>query len=182
MLVKKAKVVLIRVRRPRILSPAPGGSEYQKTQSVCGIPLLTPGLGQCDKLPQPGIFTPATKGRERPRHQRTVSFDEAARRIGQAIAATLPRSDVILYTQAADYAASHGVIIADTKFEVRNLRRSPDPDRRSPDPRQQPVLAGRSICSPGRRSTQLRQAAFRCRELAGKPAVEQGPASARPSA
>lgn len=112
MLVKKAEVVPIECVARGYLAGS-GWKEYQKTQSVCGIP-LPPGLGQCEKLPA-AIFTPATK--EETGHDINISFDETCRRIGQAAAATLRDRTLALYTQAADYAASRGVIIADTKFE-----------------------------------------------------------------
>jgi phosphoribosylaminoimidazole-succinocarboxamide synthase len=112
MLVKKAQVLPIECVARGYLAGS-GWKEYQKSQSVCGIN-LPPGLRQCDKLPEP-IFTPATK--EESGHDINISFEEAANRIGQATAATLRERTLALYTQAADYAAARGVIIADTKFE-----------------------------------------------------------------
>ena len=112
MVVKKAEVVPIECVARGYLAGS-GWKEYQRSQSVCGIKLPA-GLRQCDKLPEP-IFTPATK--EQSGHDINISFEEAARRIGQATAATLRDRTLALYTQAADYAAARGVIIADTKFE-----------------------------------------------------------------
>jgi phosphoribosylaminoimidazole-succinocarboxamide synthase len=75
-------------------------------------------LTQCYKLPEP-IFTPATK--EESGHDINISFDEAASRVGQSLAAELRARTLSLYTLAADYAASRGIIIADTKFEFGRL-------------------------------------------------------------
>ncbi|MDB5329866.1 MAG: phosphoribosylaminoimidazole-succinocarboxamide synthase [Phycisphaerales bacterium] len=112
MLVKKAAVVPIECVARGYLAGS-GWKEYQTSQTVCGIK-LPPGLRQCDKLPQP-IFTPATK--EERGHDINVSFEEAASRVGNDVAATLRDRTLSLYTQAAEYAATRGVIIADTKFE-----------------------------------------------------------------
>src|SRR3954466_3877813 len=116
MLVKKAQVVPIECVARGYLAGS-GGKEYQQTQSVCGV-RLPPGLRQCDKLPQP-IFTPATK--EESGHDINISFEEAARRVGAESAAVLRDRTLSLYSQAADYAAQRGVIIADTKFEFGRL-------------------------------------------------------------
>jgi phosphoribosylaminoimidazole-succinocarboxamide synthase len=112
MLVKKAAVVPIECVARGYLAGS-GWKEYQTSQTVCGIK-LPPGLRQCDKLPQP-IFTPATK--EESGHDINISFDEAAERVGKEVASTLRDRTLSLYSQAAAYAATHGVIIADTKFE-----------------------------------------------------------------
>jgi phosphoribosylaminoimidazole-succinocarboxamide synthase len=116
MLVKKARVVPIECVARGYLAGS-GWKEYQKTQTVCGIK-LPGGLRQCDKLPA-AIFTPATK--EETGHDINVDFAETARRVGDATAATLRDKTLSLYTQAADYARSRGVIIADTKFEFGTL-------------------------------------------------------------
>ncbi len=112
MLCRKAKVIPIECVARGYLAGS-GWKEYQKTQSVCGIKLPA-GLRQCDKLPAP-IFTPATK--EESGHDINISFEEAAERIGRETATTLRDRTLKLYTLAADYAASRGVLIADTKFE-----------------------------------------------------------------
>ena len=112
MLVKKAQVIPIECVARGYLAGS-GWKEYQKSQTVCGIK-LPPGLRQCDKLPVP-IFTPATK--EESGHDINISFEEAVRRVGAGVADTLRERTLRLYSLAADYAASHGVIIADTKFE-----------------------------------------------------------------
>lgn len=112
MLVKRAKVVPIECVARGYLAGS-GWKEYQSTQRVCGIS-LPPGLRQCDKLPEP-IFTPATK--EESGHDINISFEESAGRIGQAVAAELRERTLQIYTAAADYARTRGVVIADTKFE-----------------------------------------------------------------
>jgi phosphoribosylaminoimidazole-succinocarboxamide synthase len=116
MLVKKAQVVPIECVARGYLAGS-GWKEYQQTQSVCGV-RLPPGLRQCDNLPQP-IFTPATK--EESGHDINISFEEAARRVGAETAGVLRDRTLSLYSQAADYAAQRGVIIADTKFEFGRL-------------------------------------------------------------
>jgi phosphoribosylaminoimidazole-succinocarboxamide synthase len=116
MLVKKAAVVPIECVARGYLAGS-GWKEYQQTQSVCGV-RLPPGLRQCDKLPQP-IFTPATK--EDSGHDINISYEEAAARVGEETASVLRDRTLSLYSQAADYAADRGVIIADTKFEFGRL-------------------------------------------------------------
>jgi len=116
MLVRKASVVPIECVARGYLAGS-GWKEYQNNQTVCGIQ-LPPGLRQCDKLPTP-LVTPATK--EPSGHDINVSFDEAAKRVGNTIATTLRDRTLLLYTLAADYARSRGVLIADTKFEFGQL-------------------------------------------------------------
>jgi phosphoribosylaminoimidazole-succinocarboxamide synthase len=112
MLVKKASVVPIECVVRGYLAGS-GWVEYQQSQTVCGIRLAA-GLKQCQKLPEP-IFTPATK--EESGHDINISFEETQQRIGQEMAEDLRRRSVALYSAAAEYAASRGIIIADTKFE-----------------------------------------------------------------
>jgi phosphoribosylaminoimidazole-succinocarboxamide synthase len=116
MLVQKASVIPIECVARGYLAGS-GWKEYQKTQTVCGIPLPT-GLRQCDKLPVP-IFTPATK--EESGHDINISFEEAAERIGVPLATKLRDLTLRIYSWAAKYAAERGVIIADTKFEFGTL-------------------------------------------------------------
>ena len=91
-----------------------GWKEYSGSGTVCGIP-LPPGLQRASKLPQP-IFTPATKA-EAGHHDENISFEEAAKLIGEARAKEVRDVALRLYTEAATYALSKGIIIADTKFE-----------------------------------------------------------------
>jgi phosphoribosylaminoimidazole-succinocarboxamide synthase len=90
-----------------------GWKDYQKTGKICGIE-LPKGLRQAEKLPQP-IFTPATKAAEG--HDENVTFSQAETLIGPELAAKVRDVSIRLYKEAADYAATKGIIIADTKFE-----------------------------------------------------------------
>ena len=91
-----------------------GWSEYQESQSVCGIPLPA-GLKDGSKLPEP-IFTPATKAPDG-EHDMNISFEQAVEIIGIADATALRDLTLKLYSLAHDYAATRGIILADTKFE-----------------------------------------------------------------
>ena len=91
-----------------------GWKDYQATGSICGI-TLPEGLQQADKLPQP-IFTPAAKA-DLGEHDENISFEEMEKKIGAELAAKIRDVAIKLYTTAADYAATKGIIIADTKFE-----------------------------------------------------------------
>jgi len=90
-----------------------GWKDYQKSGKVCGIE-LPKGLQQAQKLPEP-IFTPATKAAEG--HDENISFEETVKLIGRPLADKVREVAIRLYTEAADYAAGKGIIIADTKFE-----------------------------------------------------------------
>lgn len=91
-----------------------GWSEYRKQGSICGIP-LPPGLVESQKLPQP-IFTPTTKA-EQGVHDENISFDDVIALVGRETAVRLRDLSIELYTVGAEYAATRGIIIADTKFE-----------------------------------------------------------------
>jgi phosphoribosylaminoimidazole-succinocarboxamide synthase len=91
-----------------------GWKEYQASQTVCGIKLPA-GLKNASKLPQP-IFTPATKAAVGD-HDENISFEHAAALIGEPLAQQVREVSIRLYTTAAAYALSKGIIIADTKFE-----------------------------------------------------------------
>jgi len=91
-----------------------GWKDYKKTGAVCGI-ALPAGLQEAQKLPQP-LFTPSTKAAVGD-HDENISFDEAKRLLGEARADEVRNATLALYTQAAEYAATRGIIIADTKFE-----------------------------------------------------------------
>jgi phosphoribosylaminoimidazole-succinocarboxamide synthase len=90
-----------------------GWKDYQSTGKVCGIELPA-GLKQAQKLPEP-IFTPATKAEEG--HDENISFAEVEKLIGKALAAKVREVSIRLYREASEYAATKGIIIADTKFE-----------------------------------------------------------------
>ncbi len=91
-----------------------GWKEYQKKQSVCGIALPT-GLREADRLPQP-LFTPSTKA-EMGAHDENISFAEVEALLGKDLAAQVSAMSIALYQEAAQYAQTRGIIIADTKFE-----------------------------------------------------------------
>jgi phosphoribosylaminoimidazole-succinocarboxamide synthase len=91
-----------------------GWKDYQATGAVCGIPLPA-GLKLASRLPQP-IFTPAAKA-DLGEHDENISFDEVVGRIGKSLAERIRDVSIRLYQTAADYAATRGIIIADTKFE-----------------------------------------------------------------
>ena len=91
-----------------------GWKDYQQTGAVCGIQ-LPKGLQQAAKLAEP-IFTPATKA-EMGEHDENISFEQMAKTIGAELAAKVRDVSLRLYKEAADFAATKGIIIADTKFE-----------------------------------------------------------------
>lgn len=91
-----------------------GWKEYQKTASVCGIPLPA-GLREADQLPEP-LFTPSTKA-EMGAHDENISFAQAEELLGKTLAAQVRDAAIALYKEAAAYALTRGIIIADTKFE-----------------------------------------------------------------
>ena len=91
-----------------------GWAEYQKTQSVCGIKLPA-GLVDGSKLPTP-IFTPATKA-EDGEHDENITFEQCVEILGEQASEILRKLTLALYEKAHDYAATRGIILADTKFE-----------------------------------------------------------------
>jgi phosphoribosylaminoimidazole-succinocarboxamide synthase len=91
-----------------------GWKDYQSTGAICGIALPS-GLRQADKLATP-IFTPAAKA-DLGEHDENISFADMENRIGRELAAKMRDISITLYQTAADYAATRGIIIADTKFE-----------------------------------------------------------------
>jgi phosphoribosylaminoimidazole-succinocarboxamide synthase len=90
-----------------------GWKDYQKTGAVCGIALPS-GLRESDALPDP-IFTPATKAVTG--HDENISFAEMAEIVGEDAAGTLRDLTLGIYKNAAGYARTRGIIIADTKLE-----------------------------------------------------------------
>ena len=90
-----------------------GWKDYQKTGAVCGI-VLPKGLQQAQKLPEP-IFTPATKAESG--HDENISFERMCEIVGQPLAEKIRETSIRLYREAADFAATRGILIADTKFE-----------------------------------------------------------------
>ena len=88
--------------------------DYQKTQSVCGIK-LPQGLKESAKLSEP-IFTPSSKEAVG-RHDENISYEECEARIGKDITSRIKKISIQLYQEAASFALTKGIIIADTKFE-----------------------------------------------------------------
>ena len=91
-----------------------GWKDYRKTGAVCGIQLPA-GLQEAQKLPQP-LFTPSTKAAVG-EHDENISYEEAKKLLGAEMAEQVKNATLALYTRAADYALTRGIIIADTKFE-----------------------------------------------------------------
>ncbi len=91
-----------------------GYKEYQERGSVSGI-VLPEGLRQAEKLAEP-IFTPAAKA-AMGEHDENISFAQMVDMTGATIAARIRDISLALYRRASDYAATRGIIIADTKFE-----------------------------------------------------------------
>ena len=91
-----------------------GWKEYKAGGTVCGI-ALPAGLQEASKLPEP-IFTPSSKA-EVGDHDINISLDQAAKLLGKELAEKVSRVSIQLYKEAAEYALTRGIIIADTKFE-----------------------------------------------------------------
>lgn len=113
MVVKKLKPLPIEaVVRGYIIGS--GWKDYQATGQVCGI-TLPAGLKLAEKLPEP-IFTPATKAAVG-EHDENIPFSEMEKLLGTELANKVREVSIRLYTEASQYAATRGIIIADTKFE-----------------------------------------------------------------
>ncbi|MFA6922170.1 MAG: phosphoribosylaminoimidazolesuccinocarboxamide synthase [Gallionella sp.] len=91
-----------------------GWKDYQKTGTICGL-ALPAGLREAEKLPEP-LFTPSTKAAVGD-HDENISFAQAIELLGEARACEVRDATIALYVEAANYAATKGIIIADTKFE-----------------------------------------------------------------
>lgn len=110
---KKLKPILVEaVVRGYLIGS--GWKDYQSSGAVCGIP-LPQGFRLADKLAAP-IFTPAAKA-DLGEHDENISFAEMEARLGKELATKMRDISIALYQAAADYAATRGIIIADTKFE-----------------------------------------------------------------
>jgi phosphoribosylaminoimidazole-succinocarboxamide synthase len=112
MLVKRLKPIMVEAVVRGYLAGS-GWKEYQQSQSVCGVQ-LPPGLKNAGKLPEP-IFTPAAKATSG--HDENVSFERVVEMIGPDLAAKIRDLSIRIYREAADFALTKGLIIADTKFE-----------------------------------------------------------------
>ena len=113
MVVRKFKPLMIEaVVRGYIIGS--GWKDYQKTGMICGI-RLPAGLKEAQQLPE-AIFTPATNA-PAGQHDENISFSEAEKIVGAELAARVRKVSIQLYSEAAEYAKTRGIIIADTKFE-----------------------------------------------------------------
>ncbi|WP_303132419.1 phosphoribosylaminoimidazolesuccinocarboxamide synthase [uncultured Olsenella sp.] len=113
MLVRKAQTIPIECIVRGYLTGS-GKKTYDQDGTVCGIK-LPGGLEEASKLPEP-IFTPSTKA-ELGDHDENISFERCAQIVGEEVAAQLRDASLGIYEAAADYAATRGIVIADTKFE-----------------------------------------------------------------
>ncbi len=95
-----------------------GWKDYQKTGQLCGY-TLPPGLAESQKLEQP-LFTPSTKA-ETGDHDENITLNEARLRVGSVLTKKAEEISLAIYNQARDYAASKGIIVADTKFEFGEI-------------------------------------------------------------
>ena len=113
MLVKKAKTIPIECIVRGYLTGS-GKKTYDAEGTVCGIK-LPEGLTEASQLPEP-IFTPSTKA-ELGDHDENISFERCAEIVGQELAEKIRDASLAIYKAASEYAATRGIIIADTKFE-----------------------------------------------------------------
>ncbi|MFZ9011005.1 MAG: phosphoribosylaminoimidazolesuccinocarboxamide synthase [Anaerohalosphaeraceae bacterium] len=113
MLVKKTKVLPVECIVRGYITGS-GWKEYQREGTVCGIQLPA-GLKQCQKLPDV-IFTPSTKA-EIGEHDENIDYEACVNLIGEEAAAYVRDKSIEIFQKASDYAASKGILLADTKFE-----------------------------------------------------------------
>ena len=113
MLVKKAQTIPIECIVRGYLTGS-GKKTYDENGTVCGIQ-LPEGLTEASKLPEP-LFTPSTKA-EIGDHDENISFERCCEIVGEDIAAQIRDLSLKIYKAAAEYAATRGIIMADTKFE-----------------------------------------------------------------
>lgn len=113
MLVKKAQAIPIECIVRGYLTGS-GKKTYDENGTVCGIQ-LPEGLTEASKLPEP-LFTPSTKA-EIGDHDENISFERCCEIVGEDIATQIRDLSLKIYKAAAEYAATRGIIIADTKFE-----------------------------------------------------------------
>ena len=112
MLVRRARMIDVECVARGYLSGS-GWKEYKELGTVCSI-TLPAGLVESDKLPQP-IFTPATKAASG--HDENIPFEFVVDSVGAELARRLRELTLAIYLKAAAYAATRGIILADTKFE-----------------------------------------------------------------
>ncbi|HCE43118.1 MAG TPA: phosphoribosylaminoimidazolesuccinocarboxamide synthase [Lentisphaeria bacterium] len=113
MLVKKAKPLAVECIVRGYITGS-GWKDYQKTGTVCGIPLRK-GYYQAEKLDE-ALFTPSTKA-EMGTHDENISFEQSKEIVGAKFAEKAKHYSIKVYNTAANYAATKGIILADTKFE-----------------------------------------------------------------
>lgn len=113
MLVKKAQTIPIECIVRGYLTGS-GKKTYDENGTICGIQ-LPEGLTEASKLPEP-LFTPSTKA-EIGDHDENISFERCCEIVGEDIATQIRDLSLKIYKAAAEYAATRGIIIADTKFE-----------------------------------------------------------------
>lgn len=113
MLVKKAQTIPIECIVRGYLTGS-GKKTYDENGTVCGIQ-LPEGLTEASKLPEP-LFTPSTKA-EIGDHDENISYERCCEIVGEDIATQIRDLSLKIYKAAAEYAATRGIIIADTKFE-----------------------------------------------------------------
>lgn len=113
MLVKKAQTIPVECIVRGYLTGS-GKKTYDENGTVCGIQ-LPEGLTEASKLPKP-LFTPSTKA-EIGDHDENISFERCCEIVGEDIATQIRDLSLKIYKAAAEYAATCGIIIADTKFE-----------------------------------------------------------------
>lgn len=113
MLVKKAQTIPVECIVRGYLTGS-GKKTYDENGTVCGIQ-LPEGLTEASKLPEP-LFTPSTKA-EIGDHDENISFERCCEIVGEDVAAQIRDLSLKIYKAAAEYAATRGIIIADTKFE-----------------------------------------------------------------
>lgn len=113
MLVRKAKTIPIECIVRGYLTGS-GKKTYDETGKVCGIP-LPGGLVEASKLPEP-LFTPSTKAALGD-HDENISYERCAQIVGDDVAEKIRDASLRIYQAASDYAATRGIVIADTKFE-----------------------------------------------------------------
>lgn len=94
-----------------------GWKEYQKSQTICGIPLPS-GLKEFEKLPEP-IFTPSTKADAG--HDENITPEKAKQILGEIVFDLIEKASIELYKFAANYLDQRGIILADTKFEFGTI-------------------------------------------------------------
>jgi phosphoribosylaminoimidazole-succinocarboxamide synthase len=113
MLVKRLKPIPVEAVVRGYLAGS-GWKEYQEGQAVCGVP-LPPGLRNAGQLPEP-IFTPAAKAVVG-EHDENISYEQVVKVVGAELAAQIRDISIRIYQEAAAFALTKGIIIADTKFE-----------------------------------------------------------------